>query len=366
MTAVRTRVPLSLALAAIAALAFVSCEGCNDEDDDSTIDDDATADDDATGDDDTTGDDDSSPPDDDDSAPGPGFCPTRIDVFGYSNVANVSCGGYTFPHGTTDEEFAAGFYDPGNYQYDQTLAGLLRSLILADTELTEKFGTDWELRSCATGSGLMRTFVDDVPEEPNNCKIMGGPGIFSAMCTQDPAPVILYSANNVNDWCHGGGSDAPEWVKQDDPQAYAEHWVELLEGFMRTHEVPLVLVSPQHEWHGQQMGTLDEPETCYWQRPEWNRIGVQTWMADPPQGLAHTPVFIGDMQEEFKRHHPCCEILEDYDCDPESWYLPEKGEPAEGEGDGWVHFGCDGAAALAVFWFNEIKGVLMNQDFDCE
>jgi hypothetical protein len=366
MTPVRTRYPLALAV--LATLAFVSCEGCNDDDDDSTADDDTTADDDATSDDDddATDDDDSTPTDDDDSAPVLGFCPTRIDVFGYSNVANVSCGGYTFPHGTTDEEFAVGFHDPGNREYDRTLAGLVRSMVLADTELTEKFGTDWEIRSCATGSGLMRTFVDDVPEEPNDCKIMGGPGIFSAMCTEDPSPVALYSANNVNDWCHGGGSDAPEWVTEDDPEAYVEHWVQLLEEFLRPREIPLVLVSPQHEWHAQQQGSLDEPETCFWSRPEWNRVGAQTWMAEPPQGLKYEPLFIGDMQDEFKRHHPCCELFEGYDCDPESWYLPEKGETVEEEGDGWVHFGCDGAAAVALFWFNELKGVLMNQDFDCE
>jgi hypothetical protein len=213
----------------------------------------------------------------------------------------------------------------------------------------------------------MRTFVDLELTDPDNCLVFGATGIFSAMCTAAPAPVILYSANNVNDWCHGGGTDAPATVTEDDPEAYAEHWVMLLEEFVRTHEAALILVSPQHEWHAEQQGNLGDPETCRWLRPEWNRLGMEAWLADPPEDLPAEVVFVGDMQDEFKPHHPCCEVFEDVECDTEeSWFLPEDGEPVEGEGDGWVHFGCDGAGAVAQFWLGALKDVLLNNEFDCE
>ena len=128
----------------------------------------------------------------------------------------------------------------------------------------------------------------------------------------------------------------------------------------------LVLVSPQHEWHGQQQGSLDEPETCEWVRPDWNRLGMERWLADPPEDLPAEVIFIGDMQDEFKPHHPCCEVLQDVECEDESWFVPEHGEPAVGAGDGWTHFGCDGAVALADFWFAALKAVLLNGEFECD
>jgi len=293
------------------------------------------------------------------------FCPTKIDVFGYSNVANVSCGGYVFPEPADPAELAVGYFEPGNQRYAATLAGMLQDRILLDDELIERFGEEWLVRSCSTGGALMRSFVDNVPEEPSGCELPGGSGNLTIMCSHAPAPLALYVANNVSDWCHGGGTDSPPCCEEDDPDTYAEHWVMLLEEFVQTRPLQLLLVSPQHEWHGQLQGSMEEPQTCEWLRPEWNRLGQARWTDDPPQGMPLDPLFVGDMQDEFKRHHPCCEVLQDVDCDEESWFLPEAGEGPEGEGDGWTHFGCDGAEALADFWFDELKAVLTDNEFTC-
>ena len=352
----------------VALLVVAGCPPDEPDDDDATGADDDTGDDDSgdddsgdddTADDDTSGDDDTTPQ----HYP---VCPTTIDVFGYSNVAFTFCGGFNFPSYPTVEEIAPGIFMPGLDRYDATLAGHLQARVLADPELTDAFGTDWVIRSCAVGGGTMHNFVEETPDEPEGCHVIGGAGgLYEPMCTASPADVILYAATNANDWCHGGGTDSPPEFAADDRDAFQAHWVALLERFVRDREPSMLVVSPQHEWHGQYQGTIDEPDGCLWQRPEWNRTAPEAWAAEPPEGLSTEPIFIGTIQEEFKRHHDCCAHLEGVSCADDSWFSNPPEEPQLNMGDGWTHFGCDGAEAVADFWFAELKQILLNNTFEC-
>ncbi len=343
----------------ILALLAGSCPGGVVIDDDSSPGDDDTGDDDTSADDDDTGDDDSTPQH-------YAVCPTTIDVFGYSNVAFTFCGGFNFPSFPSDEEIAPGIFLPGFDRYDATLAGQLQARVLDDEELTGRFGTDWVIRSCAVGGGTLHNFVDEGVEEPGQCLPIGGEGgLYSAMCTQDPADTILLGATHANDWCHGGGTDSPPDVADDDPTAFQEHFVALLTRFLEDRQPGMALVSPMSEWHGQYQGTIDEPEGCFWTRPEWNRTAPAMWKSDPPTGLSTDPIFIGDIQDEFKRHHDCCTHLEGVSCAEDSWFSNPPEEEQLNMGDGWTHFGCDGAEAVTDLWFAELKAALMNNTFDC-
>jgi hypothetical protein len=62
----------------------------------------------------------------------------------------------------------------------------------------------------------------------------------------------------------------------------------------------------------------------------------------------------GDLQEEFKQHHSCCAVL-GVPC-LDSWF---------DQGDGWVHFDCQGADALEAMWFDALRGYLLANTFTC-
>lgn len=279
----------------------------------------------------------------DDAATGPfAFCPTTIDVFGYSNVLNQGCGGL----GPDPTGFADGLFEPGTLGYDRTLAGRLQARLAADPELAERFGSEWHVRSCSVGGGTMGTFV---PTEQDPADQSGRTGRNIAMCTNDPAPLVLYSANNVADTFHGGGVGAT----LDDPAEYAEHWALRFEEFRQLRQPAALLVSPQHEWHGEQGGAPDgDLEDCTWQRPAWNRLGLERWQTDHASAIE--VLDIGDRQEEFKQHHSCCAVL-GVSC-LDSWF---------DQGDGWVHFDCQGADALEEMWFLALRGYLLANAFTC-
>lgn len=271
-----------------------------------------------------------------------GFCPTSIDVFGYSNVLFSGCGGAGVP--TTS--LPAGLFSPGTSGYDKTLAGRLQARISADPQLVAKFGTQWKIRSCSQGGGVMSTFASTKLDSQETAI-----GTNVTMCTSSPAPLLLYSANNVFDRFHGGG----QGTTPDNQTTYAAHWAGYFQQFLDQRKPKAVLVSPQHEWHGEQGGSLSLPETCTWTRPTWNRAGLNRWRADHPTATNVTGV--GDQQDVFRSHHPCCSRL-GVACQSD-WFSRTAG------GDGWVHFGCAGADALETWWFNTLKSYLMNNQFTC-
>jgi len=355
----------------VAALAILLALGCRSTtgDDDTTPqdDDDTTAgDDDSAMPDDDSADDDSA--DDDDSAQQAlPFCPTHIDVFGYSNVEFTGCGGCSFPgyeQGVTppDEVLATGTFLPGAHLYDNTLAGRLQALVTADEELTAAFGTDWQVRSCCDGGGHIGAFINDNPIEDGACEESPPPhGRLIAMCSEEPAPLHLLVASNIDDRCHGGMiEESPEIT--DEPELYRLHTVERLAAYLREREPEMILVSPMHEWHPQQRSSHPDPLAgCEWVVPDWNRQLADDWLEHAPE-VPVEPIFIGTMQDEFTSHHICCAVLDDVVCDTD-WFDSEELYP---DGDGWVHFGCEGSAALADFWLDALKDVLLNNEFTCE
>lgn len=276
------------------------------------------------------------------------FCPTTIDVFGYSNVLFSGCGGAAVPA----DNLGAGLFSPGTTGYDRTLAGRLQRRLQADRDLTAKFGASWRVRSCSQGGGVMDTFVS-TPLDPQDTS--GNTGKYRAMCTTSPAAMALYSANNVYDQWHGGGANA----LPDDQVTYAAHWAQRFQEFIDQRRYGAVLVSPQHEWHGEQGGSLANPDSCTWQRPTWNRAGLTRWRADHP--TVARVAELGDMQDTFLRHHPCC-ATRGVPCE-QDWFA--RGTGSSGGGDGWVHFGCAGADALEAWWFDKLKAYLMTRSFSC-
>src|SRR4051812_42938788 len=134
------------------------------------------------------------------------FCPTRIDVFGGAAVSFAGCGGEDAPLGADAGAGLSGD-DAGD---GQTLAGRLMARLAEDPELVAKFGTSWLVRSCARAGATMGTYSSVVP--PGECSAGGATGSMLGICVDQPAPLVLVSADNETDRCHGGGTDsnAPE------------------------------------------------------------------------------------------------------------------------------------------------------------
>jgi len=276
------------------------------------------------------------------------FCPTRIDVYGGAAVSFAGCGGEDAPLGAD----AGGGLSGGDGGYGRTLAGRLMARLSADPELAAKLGSPgWRVRSCARAGATMGTYASAVP--PGECSAGGATGATLGLCADDPAPLVLISASNATDRCHGGGTDsnAPE----EDETGFADHWRFRMSNFLASRgSAGFVMVAPQHEWHGQP-GTEDAGG-CAWRRPAWNGTGAGAWRAQ--NRSARGVRLVGTLQGTFQAHHPCCSAL-GVSC-AEDWFRADAG------GDGWVQFGCEGADALVDFWFAEVKAFLINNRFTCQ
>ena len=270
------------------------------------------------------------------------FCPASIDVFGGQDAVLQGCGG--LPSALSDQ----GQFEPGDAGYDASLAGRLRARLLADPLVTARFGTlPWKVRSCAR-PGTMGSFVRVVP--PAECGNGGNTGDDAILCTADPAPLVLFSATNVLDRCHGGGLDS---TYDDDEAGYADHWRARFEEFRAERDAGFILVSPEADWHGQGLPGAN----CGWSRIAWNSSGSAHWRALNPS--ADSVRRIGELHSTFERHHPCC-AERDAGCE-ESWFPEDAGAGL----DGWTTFDCRGADAVVELWYQELRGFLLNNRFRC-
>lgn len=275
-----------------------------------------------------------------------GFCPTAIDVYGGLNAVLSGCGGEDAP---IDAGLAgAGLNEPGDAGYDQTLAGRLRARLLADSELTARFGTAWTVRSCAR-EGTMSSYAR-LPLQ-TECSNPPNTGDFVPLCADAPAPLVLFDATNFGDRCHGGGADS---TNEDDPEAFADHWRSYFDQFLSAKDAGFVLVSPQAAWRP--AGTLARND-CQGARSAWSPQGGVRWRQLNPD--ARGVRRIGELQHTFQVHHPCCASL-DAGC-AEDWFPQDAGAGL----DGWSRFDCRGADALVELWYAELRGYLLENQFAC-
>ena len=292
------------------------------------------------------------------------FCPTKIDVYGGPNVLLSGSGGPSQPPASLPD----GASTPGTAEYDNSLASELRDFLVQDTGLQRIFGTNWRVRSCASPRGSLTQFSP--PLVLDNC----GPdsptmlGQLAAMCTNDPAPVLIMSAENVDDRCHGGGVDSGEG---NDLNTFSDHFARRLNAFLDGIRNPkLALIGPQTEWiplpfqSGGPSNGGGSPPTgpdlagCRWLRSDWNIVGVDWWSSHRSSLI--DVVVVPDLHDEFKRHHPSCCGLLGVGCDI-AWYAisgdPQRLPTALNDG---------GAAEMIKLWANQLKAVLLANDFTCE
>jgi len=289
------------------------------------------------------------------------FCPTKIDVYGGPNVLLSGSGGPTqLPSSLPD-----GASTPGTAEYDNSLASELRDLLMQNAELQAKFGSvAWRVRSCAGPRGSLLQLSQTVPLDNCGPDTPQGVGQLAAMCTNDPAPVLLLSAENVDDRCHGGGADSRE---ADDLPTFQDHFKRRLEAFLDVRKPQLALIGPQTEWipspfqsGGQNGGvppTVPDPGGCLWRRSDWNADGIDLWASDPSNlmGVYRLP----DLHDQFKLHHLCCGSL-GLPCSDVPWYVFSAG------GQGSVTaLNPIGAGIMIQFWGEQLKAVLLANDFTC-
>jgi len=270
-----------------------------------------------------------------------GFCPTSIDVFGGSASVLAGCGGQEA------EPTAQGLFAPGDAGYELTLAGRLRARLQEDPELVTRFGGSFTVRSCAR-LGTMGSYLRRVPSA--ECANGGNTGDAELLCSQSPAPLVLFDATNVHDRCHGGGPDS---AFDDDPEGYAEHWRARFEEFHQSRAPAFLMVSPQVDWLPLTSASTGD---CSGVRSTWSPLGARRWRALNPEEA--TVRRLDTLQAEFEQHHPCC-ADRGVAC-AENWYAP-----GTDGADGWSRFDCRGAARVVDHWFAELKRYLLLNHFSC-
>lgn len=271
------------------------------------------------------------------------FCPTTIDIYGGTNFLFPVCGGSQGPP-SDPRSGQVGSESPG---YDQTLAGRLTARLENDADVVPALGSIWTVRSCAgLGEGLVQLAP---PLEADACG-RNAPvrdDRFFTACSDQPAPVLLIAATMLDDRCHGGGPDSDAF---DDPATYEDHFRERLNAFLNSRSPGFALVGPRTEW------TDTSPPftmaSCRWMRPDWEREAVAAWEDALPLGIEAE--LVGDLNDQFKRHHRCCRELELEPCGS-SWF------------DRWASsaVNCDGAQQILNLWYDALKRWLLSSDFDC-
>lgn len=296
------------------------------------------------------------------------FCPTTIDVYGGINMVLEGCGG---PSGNPaplegGNSFFSGFGDAGGAQFANTMAGILQARLAADPDLTTLFGSNWQVRSCAASTETLTELV--APLSDDNCgnDAPNQMGALSSICSNQPAPLVLLSAGGLDDRCHGGGGDSSE---SDDPTTFASHFASRLDSFLIGRRPKMAIVGPQTEWfplpqpqsqdgqpgpggRPQPSGATDH-SACQWQRPDWAVTGLNVWQSS--HAATAGVVAVGQLHDQFKQHTSCCQAL-GITC-ASSWFASD-GPVANA-------VNCDGAQALADFWYEQLKTFLQGNRFTC-
>jgi len=289
------------------------------------------------------------------------FCPTNVDVFGGPNIQLVGLLGRAPP---TPED---GLFDPTDPGYFNTLAGRLRNKLMNDSDVAGRFpsSSDWRLRSCAGPSGTLMQLAPRPAQPLDDCgpDAPGWPEGSANVCTSTPAPLVLLSAENVDDLCHGGGF--PSHLPNDDVQRYAEHFGRRLDAFLAARNPAFAIVGPQTEWipdpsipPSQAGGGMDLRSTCLWKRSDWNKEALDQWAAHAKLPADKVRTVLADLHDEFKTHHPCCRAL-DLSCADTMEYT------SVGPSSALTALNSDGADRLIAFWFDLLKEFLLDNDFEC-
>lgn len=284
------------------------------------------------------------------------FCPTSIDVYGGPNVLLAGCGG---PSQAFIPE--QGYFYPGASDYDASLAGRLQARLSGEPNLAPRFGSTWQVRSCGAQRGTLMQLAPPLPVDTCGLDTPPSMGTSSTMCSASPAPLLIISAQDLDDRCHGGGPDSGQ---ADDLDTYASHLAARLDAFLVARAPRFALIGPQTEWipaivpvpssgaNPPPPGTFDET-LCFAQRSDWNSEGVRVWAARSSQ-LANVRI-VPDQHDVFKTHHPCCRAL-GFACDTR-WYSTSMTMP--------LSLNCDGAQAMVDIWYDALERFLLENDFDC-
>ncbi|MFO0654392.1 MAG: hypothetical protein U0787_04870 [Polyangia bacterium] len=279
-------------------------------------------------------------------------CVMTVDVFGGADVQLAGCGGPQVPPSNLGD----GFYSPGNAQYEATLAGRLRSLLLADADLSAKFGWDYRVRACGFAGQTLASLTPTIPAD--SCGAPSAPsamGVHSGSCANDPAAIVVLLATGEDDGCHGGGSGSPY---ADDKATFADHMATRIGAFVATRKPALLLLGPRTEWYSASRPPLlspgvPDPAACAWKRGGWDESGIRRWQDLNP--LASGVSLFGQIHADCQQHHPCCQSL-DVPC-VESWFVQSANDLSQ--------LNCSGAQAVVDFWFARLKKTILQSQVQC-
>ncbi|HEX7598902.1 MAG TPA: hypothetical protein VF518_11850 [Polyangia bacterium] len=275
------------------------------------------------------------------------FCPTTIDIYGGYNFLLPGCGGPT----DSPDDLQEGLLGSGNPGYDSTLAGRLAIRLAGDPDLVERFGSQWAVRSCAGPQETLSQLTPPLVEDSCGFGAPSTDGTYQTVCLQSPAPVMLLAASMLDDGCHGGGANP---LEPDDQDTFTRHFQARLHTFLAGLRPKTALVGNRTEWtaapQSMALPGFAPNSGCWWKRPEWETQALASWSSDSVEGTEVTKV--GNLNQEFKRHHSCCHEL-DLLCAP-PWFNRRPDT-----------VNCDGDQEIVNFWYTELKTWLLGGDFDC-
>jgi hypothetical protein len=280
-----------------------------------------------------------------------GYCPVTIDVYGADDTLPSECGVRT-----AEAASPAGYFRPGEPAYEATLAGRLRTALMADPALGTRFGQGWRVRACGGPGAYLSSLA---PQAASDCAEGAppiAPGVADA-CSDAPGSVAIVVASEPLDRCHGGGVDG---VGSDDPDGYADHFAARLSALVAARAPSLLFVGPQTAWTPLPSAQASTADACGWKRGDWGVVGVARFLS------ARTPradvVFVADLHDEFQHHSlRCCAPL-GHPCTRPEWLVaqPTTTPPSPSP------VNCSGAGEIAALWIEVVRSRLAATRFACE